>query len=297
MLIAVTGATGFVGHYLLPILSQRHQVIALTRAKLAPEKIPEVHWLTSVDYMDLNEVLPAGTEALIHLAAVLPSPTSSPELFWYNTQSILHLMQALRQAGGRRFVLASSQMVYGSPCELPVNENEICKPTTPYGLSKLAAEAIAMQQKHFLELEVVCLRLAEIFGFGQHRGYAADVILAKALEGSDVVLFGHYRQLRDLLYVKDAARALSLAVDGQTEGVFNIGADKAHSIQEYAQACIEVLGKGQAKLICEPLKQTDEPSPPDFWMDSGKARKQLGFTAKFDLFAAMQDILRLSNRQ
>ena len=294
MRVAVSGATGFVGGYLLPVLAQKHSVVALTRGELPTAVLPGITWRTEAACSPAPPMLPPGTDALIHLAAVLPSPQCPPEAFWFNVQSTFRLMHALRQAGGRRLVLASTQMVYGTPQGLPIKETAVCNPQTDYGVSKLAAEALLRQQGPRLGLEVICLRLAEIYGFGQQRGYVCDRFVARALAGDNILLFSNFRQMRDLLYVRDAARAFILALESQVQGVFNIGAGRSSSLEDYATACVDILGQGRCKLDYAPEQPNLGNAPPDFWMDFSLAQTQLGFQAQYDLPAAMADILTLA---
>ena len=296
MRVVVTGASGFIAHYLLEELVRHgHGVGAATRDQERPRTIPELDlvWQLGVDYHKPDSFITPGTEAVIHLAAVMPESGELAREIWSNVSSTYACYNALAGIGGKQFILASSQMVYGPQKFLPVTENSRCRPDSAYGLSKLAAEKILSDLQESGSPGLSCLRLAEVFGFGQERGYVGDRLIKMAVGDQVVTLFGHYRALRDFIYVKDAVRGIRLALESCVSGVFNVGSGKGRTIEQYAQACQKYLGMGKHPLQYGPATRASDP-PSDFYMSIEKARKAFGYQPDFDLAGAMADIRTLA---
>ncbi|MGO8762366.1 MAG: NAD-dependent epimerase/dehydratase family protein [Desulfobaccales bacterium] len=293
MRVVVTGASGFIARYLLKELVGRgYEVVAVTRAKEKPCTYTDPVWHLGVDYRKPDQFITPGTEAVIHLAAVMPDSTWGEKDIWCNLSSTYACYTALFRNGGNQFIFASSQMVYGSQKVLPVTENALCRPNSAYGLSKLAGEAILLKFYKSDDLRVSCLRFAEVFGLGQERGYVRDQFIKMAIKDQPITLFGHYRAIRDFIYVKDAVRAIRLALESCVSGVFNVGGGKGRTVEQYAQACHKYLGTGRHPLQFGPVTGASDP-PSDFYMSIEKAREAFGYQPDFDLAEAMADIRKL----
>lgn len=296
MRVVVTGASGFIARYLLKELVGRgHEVAAVTRAAEKPWTYPDLVWHLAVDYHEPDRFTTSGTEAVIHLAAVMPEHRELERDIWFNISSTYACYNALSRIGGKHFIFVSSQMVYGAQKLLPVTENALCRPGSAYGLSKLAAEKIILELQESGDISVSCLRLSEVFGLGQERGYVHDKFVKMGIKDQPITLFGHYRAIRDFIYVKDAVRAICLALESGIPGVFNVGGGKGGTIEQYAQACQEYLGTGRHPLHYGPAVRESDP-PPDFYMSIEKARKAFGYQPAFDLAGAMADIRKLAGR-
>lgn len=296
MRVVVTGASGFIARYLLKELVGRgHEVAAVTRAMEKPWTHPDLVWHLEVDYHKPDHFITSGTEAVIHLAAVMPDNSRGEKDIWCNVSSTYACYTALLRNGGKQFIFASSQMVYGQQKVLPVTENALCRPNSAYGLSKLAAETLLLQFYKSDDLCVSCLRLAEVFGLGQERGYVRDKFIQMGIEDKPITLFGHYRAIRDFIYVKDAVRAICLALESGCSGVFNVGSGEGHTIEQFAQACQKYLGTRRQPLHYGSATGESDP-PSDFYMSIEKAREAFGYQPDFDLVGAMADIRKLVGR-
>jgi UDP-glucose 4-epimerase len=296
MRVVVTGATGFIGRYLIKeLILGGHQVAAVTRAKEKPFTFPDLVWHLGVDYEQPDSFITFGTGVVIHLAAVIPDHKEEGKDIWFNLSSTYACYAALARIGGQQFILASSQMVYGPQKFLPVSEDAPCRPASAYGLAKLAAETVILNLQKSDGLCVSCLRLAEVFGLGQDHGYARDKFIKLASEGQPITLFGHYQVTRDFIYVKDAVRAICLALEAGSSGVFNVGGGEGHTLEQYALACQKYLGTGRTPVHYGPA--TPESSrPPDFYMSIEKARQAFGYQPAFDLAGAMADIRKFTGQ-
>lgn len=268
MRVLVTGASGFVGRHLEAALAG-HEVVAF-----------EGDVRDAAAYRAL-----APVDVAFHLAARASVPDSirDPAATWdVNANGALRLLEWARGGGARRVVLVSSAHVYGKPERSPVDESHPLRPVTPYGASKLAAEALAQSYHATYGLETVVVRPFNMYGPGQTGGYVLSDILLQMKEGRALVL-GDLRPVRDFTFITDAADLLlragtAPAAAGRT---FNLGTGKGHSIAEVVDVARKVTGSR--------LQPTSDPArfrPAEILelvVDSRRARETLGWAPKVGL--------------
>ncbi len=207
--ILVTGASGFVGRALVGELVRRgHQVTAAGRTAPA---VPEGKHIRSVATgrfgPDIGwQAALAGCSVVIHLAAQVPAREIAPEMFAEaNDQGTRCLATAAEQAGIKRFVhLSSLFAVAEGAANRPVDEMTPPAPSTPYGRSKLAAEA------HVRAINGINLRPPVVYGTEARGNWAA----LRRLAGLAVPLpFASVRNRRSLLFVDNLVSALLLLIE------------------------------------------------------------------------------------
>lgn len=214
--IAVTGASGFVGRALLPpLLGAGHGVRALVR-ELPRDALSAVDWRATGDLVQagdaqLREAL-AGVTAVVHLAAqahrpLVESPQADAALHAINAQLPVRLAQAAALAGVRHFVFASSVKVHGetSPPGRALCENDPLAPADAYGASKVAAEEDLARVARDTGLRVTALRLPLVYGPGTRANFAA---LMRAVQKRVVLPLGSISNRRSLLATGNLASAL-----------------------------------------------------------------------------------------
>ena len=140
--VVVTGATGFIGSRVWPLLvAHGHAVTATARAGGYPAE-PRVRW-TICDVRDpgFADVLPRTADAVVHLAQAEGWPPGDSLLGAVNVESTRLLLDYSRRAGVKRFILASSGSVYGG-APAPLREDQPARPLDAYARSKAEAEAL-----------------------------------------------------------------------------------------------------------------------------------------------------------
>jgi nucleoside-diphosphate-sugar epimerase len=174
-----------------------------------------------------------GCEVVLHQGALPSIPRSIADPVTSNAVNVegtLHVLQAARDAGVRRVVVASSSSVYGDTPVLPKEESMALNPRSPYAVSKLAAESYTRIFAGLYGIETVALRYFNVFGprqdpRSQYAGVIARLMMA-ALHDTPFTVNGDGTQSRDFTYVDNVVRANLLAATAPNVSgeVFNVAA-------------------------------------------------------------------------
>lgn len=221
----VTGGAGFIGSHLVSsLLQEGAHVLALDNFTTGRRENLDTGSasleILHGDVRDAQAVYSAlsGVEIVFHQAAFVSVPQSMElpqECFDVNVTGTSVLLEAAREQGVRRVVVASSAAVYGNSTALPLYENSELKPLSPYAASKRVDEIYGQLYSTALGLEVVALRYFNVYGPRQRpdSAYAAAVpiFIRRLLDGKPITIFGDGGQTRDLISVRDAVRANLIA--------------------------------------------------------------------------------------
>jgi len=260
----ITGAAGFLGSSLANQLSREgHLVRGLDDLSAGDPKAlgPDVHF-TRGDLSDRPKLwtLLQEVDVVYHLAARVSVPESILYPRDYNNANVggtVALMEAMRDVGVRRVVLASSGAVYGDLGEQPLKESMTPNPRSPYAVSKLAAEYYVRTIGGLWGIETVSLRIFNAYGPGQHLPASHPPVvphyLKQAQRGGTLVVHGDGTQTRDYVYVDDVVSGMVAAatapnVDGL---VINIGSGRETSINELIK-CVQDVTGSNAEIIYSP---------------------------------------------
>lgn len=234
MRILVTGATGFLGRHLLPLLDGE-DVFALVRSPTSSMDGSFVNWI-DVDLSRRLDVrkLPAKMDAIIHLAQssrFREFPSGASDMFAVNVAAPSALMEWAVAAGVSRAVFASTGTVY-EPFAGPLREDVAVNPQGYYGASKLAAEALTLAyQSH---MAVSQLRVFFLYGPSQH-GMMISRLIDTILSGGTVTLPREGDGIKIApTFVKDAAAVFRQACRESWHGVWNVSGPEAVSFHSLA---------------------------------------------------------------
>ncbi|CAD5108902.1 NAD-dependent epimerase/dehydratase family protein [Zestomonas carbonaria] len=257
--ILVTGGAGFIGSHLVDaLLAKGHAVRVLDnlstgkRANL-PLDNPRLELLEG-DVADTALVrrAVAGCRAVAHLAAVasvqasVDDPVATHQSNFIGT---LNVCEAMREAGIKRVLFASSAAVYGNNGEgQAIDEDTAKAPLTPYAADKLASEHYLDFYRRQHGLEPAVFRFFNIFGPRQDPSSPYSGVISifteRALAGTPIILFGDGEQTRDFVYVGDLVRVLAQALELPVleVGAVNVGLNRATSLNQLLAAIRDVLG-------------------------------------------------------
>lgn len=272
MKLLLTGATGKVGSRLLGrLLAQGHQVTALVRdTARARDMLGTEVSIAAGDLLDAASLARAlaGMEAVIHCAAFFRGATSE-QAHATNQDGTRHLAEAARKAGARRFVFASTGLVYGpSPGRL-VNEDDACAPVDAYPLSKLAAERALLAMP---ELDVRVLRFPFVYGDGD-RHIEEIAAFARGFAPDQRMSIAHHQDI-----AQSVIRLLEAAAPGHR--LYNVVDDHAPTFSELMAAVGQPAPDGT---------QAERGAAFGALMDGSRLRQELGFAP---VYPRLQDAVR-----
>ena len=247
----VTGGRGFVGAWICRQLVERgERVVSFDRGARegrhsALELLGVAGEVAEVegDLLDAELVRRVlgdhRVDAVFHLAAktlVGPAAQSPAATFETNVRGTWIVLDACREAGVSRVVVASSDKAYGAHEELPYREDFALRPTAPYEASKAAADLLARSYWPSYGLPVAVTRFANIYGGGDTNfSRLIPEAVSAALDGRPPVLRSDGSPQRDFLYVEDAAAAYLAIADAldreEARGeAFNAGGGSPHAV-------------------------------------------------------------------
>jgi GDP-4-dehydro-6-deoxy-D-mannose reductase len=285
----VTGATGFVGRYLLAHLEQSGDQV------IGPDE--------SLDIVDRDAIHAAVAEArpdvVYHLAAlshVGDSWADSSHVLRVNIEGTANVLDAARASGVSRVLVVGSAEEYGrvAPYEVPIDENTPLKPATPYGVSKLAASFLALQAHVASGLHTIRVRAFSHTGPGQSERFLipalAHRIAVAENDGVGEITVGNLEPVRDLSDVRDVVRAYRLLMEhGEPGDVYNVCRGEGSSVGDFANALL-AHARRRLTLVQDPalVRPVDVPR---LVGDPAKLRRATGWSPQFSVEETLGAVL------
>jgi dTDP-glucose 4,6-dehydratase len=204
-----------------------------------------------------------------------------------NVGGTQNLLEVSRQAGVQRFVQVSTDEVYGSlGPEGRFSETSPLKPSSPYSASKTAADLLALAYHHTYKLDVIVTRCSNNYGPYQFPEKLIPLMIANALEGARLPVYGDGLQVRDWIHVEDHCAALLASLErGRAGEVYNIGSDNEWPNLQIVREVLKLLDKPES--LIEHVR--DRPGHDRrYAIDARKARAELGFTPRISFADGLQ---------
>jgi UDP-N-acetylglucosamine 4-epimerase len=315
----VTGVAGFIGSNLLEQLlrlnqaviglddlstGHRHNLLAVQSAVSAAQWSRFRFLEGDVRDLDLCRRASAGVDFVLHHAALGSVPASIQDplrTHAVNVQGTLHLLQAAREAGVKRFVFASSSAVYGDQPGESMIEDGIGRPLSPYASSKRMNEIDADVFGRCYGLASVGLRYFNVFGPRQDPNGAYAAVISRwihaLLTNTPVEIFGDGETTRDFCYIDNVVQANLLAatvsMPEMLHQVFNIACGERTSLNQLFTTLRDLLARSDASMTGR------QPAHRDFragdvrhsCADITRARKQLGYAPTHSAALGLQAAL------
>ena len=257
----ITGAAGFLGTALANRLAREgHQVRGLDDLSTGdPARLEPGVLFTRGDVNDRPKLwtLLQEVDCVYHLAARVSVPESVLYPREYNAANVggtVSLMEAIRDVGVRRVVLASSGAIYGDQEAQPLSEGQAPRPLSPYAVSKLAAEYYIRTIGTLWGIETVSLRIFNAYGPGQRLPAShppvVPYLLRQAVQSGTMMINGDGSQTRDYVYVDDVVTGMVAAATAPNINglVINIGSGTETSVLQLAQL-VKKITASSADLV------------------------------------------------
>ena len=300
-MIAVIGATGYIGRYLCYDLKKKGiDFIALGRSNkvksfFEENKIP-------FQYFDINDEasfvrLPDGIDAIVDLSACLAEhETPVEDFFRINTLGVYKVLEYARKKGISKVVVTTSHKVYNDvkvPSGTKISEDEKLSFTgshTPYIISKIAAENFIEYYNKDFGMNAIALRLTGVHGYGEILGHldkdghykksTFELFFENALAGKDIFVWGDQTIKRDHIYIKDVVSAIEASVQATNAcGIYNIASGIGYS--QYEEACVLAKVFAVDKVSNVILEPDKEGLKRGYVYDISKAKEELNWTPRY----------------
>ena len=311
--VLLTGAAGFIGSHLAErLVGKGHDVVGVdcfTDYYARGMKEANVAGLAGSRSFRLVETdlataqlgpLLDGVQAVVHLAAQAGVRASWGTTFatylQCNVLATQRLLEAAVGTGITKFVHASSSSVYGDTRDLPMRESGATAPVSPYGVTKLAAEHLAMLYHRGFGVPTVALRYFTVYGPRQRPDMAFHRFIRAGLEHRPAVVYGDGQQTRDFTFVADVVDATEAALLAAPPGeVINVAGGSRVTLNDALVSIERSLGRPVAREYRDPASGDVR----DTLADNRKAVGLLGFHPRVTLdegleleCAWMRDALR-----
>ncbi len=267
MKVIVTGGAGFIGsHVVDAFLAKGDEVVIIDHFKkeklrFVPDgvKVLKCGIASQEALQFIGEYKP---DLVCHLAAQISAPASVQNPAHdaqVNITDGVALLHACIQAGVKQFFSTSSCAVYGRSPELPLNEESVQIPESPYAVSKQSFEGYLRYAHDAFGIQTIAFRPANVYGPRQQTVGEAGVVaifLEKILKGEMGQILGDGGATRDYVYVEDIARAFVQAADSSYVGSLNLGTSTQTSVNELWESLSAIHGE-QTQAIHMPARKGD----------------------------------------
>jgi len=274
MKILITGAAGFIGTELMKYFeSRKHEIFGISRT-INKNKIKKMELNDKIkldNYFKKNKF-----DIVIHLSSTLKNDNPI-HIFQENSIPLITLLECCRLNKIKKFIFASSHMVYGNTNYVPIDENHPKNPKMNYGMMKLINENICKMYSTNYELNTIILRITSVYGKGQSDNLLIPVLMRNCLDKNEMIIHEYTNgfQLMDLIHVNDVCRAIDLACNSKIKfDIFNIATGNNVTALNIAKIFLKINDKYKIK-IKKINRNTNH-----FVYDISKARKKLSFKAK-----------------
>jgi len=304
--VVLTGVTGFIGSNLAKkLVDLGHRVFGVTRhcasRSLKPiEEILDDVVLVAADITDpmsISQALrSANPDCIFHLAALTPVRLSFEKPFEYErfnylgTMNIVHSLMSLPDYEKRRIIVASTAEVYGyhEEEEKPLKEIALLNPSSPYAVSKAAADMYVRMASEVYNIDCVVLRPVNTYGRKFETNFLVEYVVTSMLRGENVYV-GAPESIREYMYVDDHINAYVKAMEKGRKGqAYNIATGEGVKNRDLAEKIAEKVGYDKNRVVFDsyppgyPLRPIAAEQP-YIVLDSTKAERELNWSPQVSL--------------
>ncbi len=297
-----TGGAGFIGLHVVPMLLEKGYRVRIfdnmfRGDRAAVERLAQQGPVELIDqdvrYGGAVHQAMKGCSHVIHFAAmsINKSQADPYESMDINMIGNHNVFAAAADHGVERLVFASSASVYGDPKKLPMHEDDVLSPLTPYCISKRAGEDLLGFYQRRAGLSWIALRFFNVYGPGQKTtAYYTSVInhfVNRLRNGEPPVIDGKGEQSMDFIHVHDIARAVAMALESERADMpINVGTGIDTSIATLARILIDAVGAD-----VEPVFNPRDVLVSRRAADTERAREVLGFEPTIDVRTGMRQLI------
>lgn len=249
MKVIVTGGAGFFGSVLAEYLADRgHEVVSIDRLSGDNPKFKNIQ-LDLTDGAKLMETVSTLGEidGIVHAAAMLAHDKENLDRLWIsNVDGTKNVLECARRLKIKRVIFISTNCVFSTGFDKPVDESTPLNPIETYGKSKLAAEKLFDE---YSDVSAMIIRSPTIMAAG--RLGLLTILFDFVIEGRKLYLVGDGNNRYSFIYAEDLANACMLALQSNHRGIYHIGSDDVPTMKEMYRDLMIFAGK-KPRLWCVP---------------------------------------------
>jgi UDP-glucuronate 4-epimerase len=299
--VVVTGCAGFIGSHLCELLvNSGYEVLGFDNflsesysAEIKQKNLDSLLGKTNFAFFELDllgdidpEMFRDG-DYVINEAAMpgLPMSWADPNLYFrINTFLPINLLNALARKRIGKFVQISTSSVYG---RFAVgNENLELNPSSPYGVSKLAAEYMVKNYCQNNSIPFNIVRYFSVFGPRQRPDMAYSQIISKLSQNEPVQIFGDGKQSRTNTYVTDIAMGTKLVMErGRNGEIYNLAGNTSVTLMEAINFISRELDIKSPNIVRMPEREGDQRDTKGVYE---KAQKEIGYEPQMDFWGGLR---------
>ena len=291
--VLLTGARGFIGAHCLEALLERGFMVHAVSSRGRQNNYPrQVEWhhadLHNAEHL-LRLMCEVRPEYLMHLAWDVSHGvywSSLENLRW--VKSSLSLLQTFIENGGERAVMAGSCAEYDWNYGYCTENLTPLNPATLYGVCKSALQSICEAAGREANISTAWGRLFFLYGPGEHPGRLVPAVVTSLLDGEDV-LCTHGEQIRDYLYVKDAARALVALLESEAAGPINIASGQPVVLKDLIGTAAELAGRPDLVRLGALAASKDD--PPLLLANTCRLREEIGWLPRYTMQQGLEETI------
>ncbi len=314
--VLVTGGLGVIGSWVTrQLVEQGTRVVTYSRhldTTLVKDIVDKIECVVG-DVVDLPQLIHTikhyGVERIVHLGALLLEAETNPFMgYKTNCEGSLNVLEAARLMDIKRVVYTSSRSVYdvirgeyGHPTYKPMDEDYPKVPHSIYGTTKLIVENMCFAYNLRYGLDVVILRFPSPYGIGRQVRHGMFAITSRIIEsamlGQPLEIPQGAEQKDDYIYHRDVANGIVLAcfAENLEHRTFNVGTGKGETLQHMIEILNKIFGEVPIK-IGPGLNPLGSKNLAYSVFNIDRARRELGFSPKYDLEAGVRDYIETMKR-
>ncbi len=305
--VLITGGCGFIGSNLVEYLLEKTLWTFVILDNLTSGNIENIKKLRNFDervkfyegdIVEISDISKCvkGCDYIVNLAAQTSVINSIQYPFEDEQINILGMLNILKIAVDnniKKIIQASSAAAVGNQ-EQPMHELKIPIPISPYGASKLAAEAYCSAFSESYNINCIVLRFSNIYGpISFNKKSVVAKYIKQSINGEEIIIYGNGKQTRDFIYVKDICKGIYLAMVSKISGydIFQLGTGVETSINSLLEDINKIFKEKSIKI---PKRRFAERRKGDIlrnFSNITKAKQKLGFSIDFDLRSGLKSTI------
>ena len=274
--ILLLGGTGFLGKSLLKRLDQKNSLKLMIHDSDFQTNAEKFKGNILKKESFFNEI--RKNEIIINFLGQIS--TNESDFIDLNIIGGINLLNSCLEKKIKKIILISTINVYGENLEQPSKENDPLKPKTTYGVVKMITEQMYEYFSKMHGIDIVILRLADIYGPNKKNGFLTQIINSLNDKTMVPVCYNNGKQQRDMLYIDDAIDCILNVINNSNYGFnsFNVSSGKRYSINELISK-IEKISKSKLTVNYS----SEIPDEKCIWANNKKSKKFLKFEPKIDI--------------